>query len=86
MSEDTAVCRGCGRKLDGKPYYMGGDARIPETGRRAGVCHYGGFVCSYGCDWRACLRLEQTMPGHGLNQTKLDGNLDRELRQKWGIE
>jgi hypothetical protein len=70
MSEDqeTAVCRGCGRQLKGKPYYMGGSAYVPSTGKQAKVCHYGGFVCSYTCDTRACRDLESSMPGHSFDQ------------------
>jgi hypothetical protein len=60
---ETAVCRGCGRKLNGKPYYMGGAAYHPETGERCKVNHYGGFVCSRQCDKRASHELENSMPG-----------------------
>ena len=32
-SDEVAVCRGCGRELNGKPCYMGGDAYHPDTRR-----------------------------------------------------
>lgn len=56
---ETAVCRGCGRVLDGKPYHCGGSAYVPGTKTRSNpsgvkaLCHfYGGFVCSAGCNRR----------------------------------
>ncbi len=45
MEQETAICRGCGKILNGKPYYMGGDAYDPVTKERARVNFYGGFVC-----------------------------------------
>jgi len=66
-SEEYATCRGCGMQLDGKPYYMGGRAYVPEAPgqkrREAKVNHYGGFVCSHACDYRASVRQVQSMPG-----------------------
>jgi hypothetical protein len=67
-SDTQAVCRGCGLVLRGKPYFMGGDAYHPRTKRRCPSNHFGGFVCSPQCDWRASLEQEQSMPGHGVTQ------------------
>lgn len=69
-----AVCRGCGKHLRGKPYHMGGEAYDPDTHARARVNYYGGFVCSRPCDYRAALRLEQSMPGHGGQETLSPGS------------
>jgi len=80
---ERATCRGCGRLLDGDAYMYGGRAYDPRTGREAPSCHYGGFVCSKSCDRRACLDLERSMPGHGDRQTRLDGDLDRRIDEKW---
>lgn len=89
MERDKAYCRGCNRTLDGDDYCYGGRAYIPhenpnKTGPRneAKSCHYGGFVCSERCDRRACLDLEQTMPGHSIRQVRLVGDLDRKITQK----
>lgn len=64
-SEETAVCRGCGMALNGKPYHMGGSAYHPQTGARCPSNHYGGFVCSEGCDYKASVELLSSMPGCG---------------------
>lgn len=85
-SDTQAVCRGCGRVMEGKPYHLGGSAHFTDArGRRqtAKSCHYGGYVCSESCDRRACLALEQTMPGHGFDQQRLDGNLDSVITRRW---
>jgi hypothetical protein len=73
--------------LRGKPYYMGGSAYLPleEGGGRALVNHYGGFVCSEGCDYRAALQLEQDMPGHG-GQTRLTPPLSTRIAERWAEE
>lgn len=63
MNQEQAVCRGCGRALRGKPYRFGGDAFIPETGERARINHYGGYVCSRDCDVRSSLEQLRSMPG-----------------------
>ena len=62
---ETAVCRGCGRELDGKPYYMGGSAYVPGTktqnrpyGVKAMGHFYGGFVCSRGCNRRVFAEMK----------------------------
>ncbi len=62
-SKDVAVCRGCGRELQGKPYHLGGDAYNPDTGKRCPKNHYGGFVCSEECDRRASVQQHESMPG-----------------------
>ncbi len=82
-----ATCRGCGRLLDGDAYMYGGRAFVPHEDarkrREAKACHYGGFVCSESCDRRACLELERTMPGHGSDQRRLNGNLDAQITRRW---
>lgn len=72
------------RKLDGKPYYVGGSAYHPETKKLCKINHYGGFVCSRQCDERASLELEDSMPGHGYNPKRTLGCYAREsLRRNW---
>lgn len=79
----TATCRGCGRKLIGKPYYMGGGAILPGPKMEpARVNVYGGYVCSEDCDRRASLDMEQSMPGHG-GQTRLSSYAAESLRKNW---
>lgn len=70
-AEEKAYCRGCGRELKGRAYHTGGIAYIPETWERAKLNFYGGWVCSYDCDLRSSLRVEQTMPGHEASQQRL---------------
>lgn len=79
-------CRGCHRELIGRPYCAGGIARIPETMVPAKSNYYGGWVCSRGCDYRASLELEQSMPGHGYGQQRLDGPALRRIELNWGKE
>jgi hypothetical protein len=86
IPEQTASCRGCGRQLRGKPYYMGGQAFHPETGAQCPANYYGGFVCSKGCDRKASLELEQSMPGHGLGQKSLSLDARKRLDDRWGNE
>lgn len=62
-SSSVAVCRHCGKVLDGKPFHMGGDAYHPETKKRCPKNHYGGFVCSHHCDVMACIEQLSSMPG-----------------------
>lgn len=81
---ETAECRGCGQPLRGRPYCYGGNAYHPRTGEQAKVNHYGGFVCSRECDYRASLRLEQTMPGHGHGQARLGCFSAASLARNWG--
>ncbi len=80
---ERATCRGCGRILSGKPYYMGGRAYHPETGERCPSNHYGGFVCSRSCDFRASLELERSMPGHGDGQQRLGSFARESLERNW---
>ena len=61
----NAICRGCGKVLDGKPYHLGGNAFDPDTGYKCRINHYGGYVCSEYCDRLACLALESSIPGAG---------------------
>jgi hypothetical protein len=79
-----AECRGCGKALRGYPYHMGKPAYLPldEGGGQAKSNHYGGFVCSYQCDYNSALRLEQTMPGH-MEQAHLSPPLSTEIRRRW---
>lgn len=81
--EETAVCRGCGMNLKGKPYRMGGSAYHPKTNEQCPVNFYGGFVCSYRCDEKASLQHERSMPGHGYSQTELSGVSLIALRSNW---
>ena len=81
-TDTQAVCRGCGKLLDGSPYWKGGTAYVPATGRRAQKNHYGGWVCSESCDRRAHLEQEQSMPG-GPGPFSLDPNTSRRITEKW---
>lgn len=82
-SDTEAVCRGCGKVLRGKPYSMGGSAYDPVTGERAKHNHFGGYVCSRGCDHRASLEQERSMPGHGWGQTRLSCYAQEALNRNW---
>lgn len=77
---ETALCRGCRKILNGKPYYKGGQAYIPITGEKAPSNFYGGFVCSEQCDIRVCLEMSSSMPGagkaHSLNSIERKSILD----------
>lgn len=90
MNQETATCRHCGRALIGKAYCYGGAAYIPNAvgvaGRRAPVNYYGGFVCSERCDYQAALELEQSMPGHGWSQRRIDGPALERVRSNWGSD
>lgn len=79
----VATCRGCGRQLKGEPYYTGKLAYIPETGEIAKINYYGGFVCSYRCDFNSSLELEQSMPGHGASQKRLGCFSSKHLKRNW---
>lgn len=83
----VAECRGCGRTIPGKPYYMGGPAPYEHTPERPyhrwRANHYGGWVCSRGCDFRAALNLEQSMPGHGDGQRSPGCYPSGFLDEKW---
>ena len=65
LKELVATCRGCGRALNGKPYYMGGDAFHPVTGERCPISYYGGYVCSEDCDRRSLYEMESIFPRAG---------------------
>lgn len=80
--EVHAECRGCARRLIGKPYYMGGPAYIPETRERARVNFFGGFVCSLACDRRVSLGQLSSMPGAG-EATQLDSHTLESLNRNW---
>lgn len=82
-SDEHAVCRGCGRVLRGKPYWAGGSAYDPRTGERCPVNHFGGFVCSEQCDYRACLEQEQSMPGHGISQKSVGSHCRESIQRNW---
>ena len=75
----VATCRGCGRVLLGRPYYMGQHfAHHPVTGERCPSNHYGGFVCSEACDRKVILSVEESMPGAGKHT-----RFPRELLNDW---
>ena len=82
---EIATCRGCGRKLKGKPYHMGGPAYHPDQGGIIRVCHYGGYVCSRACDIRACIELESSMPRcHTVSEYRqLTGASKARINQNW---
>lgn len=82
-TEAVAVCRGCGRNLKGKPYYMGGEAYHPKTNERCKVNFYGGFVCSEQCDIDAAVELERTMPGHDPTKKAPSYMVMQEIKRKW---
>lgn len=65
MSEEkTAECRGCGMKLVGKPFHMGGQARHPITNALCHVSFWGGFVCSDECDRESDMRQKASIDDH----------------------
>lgn len=80
---DVATCRGCGRELDGAPYYLGGPAYDPITKERCKVNFYGGYVCSERCDYRASIELENSMPGSGPNSAALSCYARDSLNRNW---
>lgn len=89
-TDEQAVCRGCGRHMQGSPYFKGGQAYVPAANPRhefdrtpAKRNYYGGWVCSFSCDRRSSLELERSMPGHGWEQTRLDQESERRLRANW---
>lgn len=81
-NDEKAVCRGCGLVLRGKPYYMGGYAYHPRTGKQCLFSHFGGHLCSEECDRRSYLEQEQSMPGH-QGQRTIDPNTSRQIAAKW---
>lgn len=78
---EQASCRGCHRKLRGDAYMYGREAYLPEGGR-AKVNHYGGFVCSRACDYRASVEMHASMPGCG-GATKPDGSAMARIKRNW---
>lgn len=84
FDKGKASCRGCRKELRGNKYCYGGPAFDPVTNEQAKVCHYGGFVCSFDCDYKAHLELESSMPGH-MGQRSLCVNTVKEMERKWGI-
>lgn len=89
-TDDTPVCRGCGRHLEGSPYFKGGRAFVPApegapSWKRepAKKNHFGGWVCSYDCDRRASLEQERSMPGHDWEQRTLSCYAADALRRNW---
>lgn len=85
MAEEKAKCRGCGKELLGKPYHLGGYAYDPETGKQAKLNFYGGYVCSYQCDVRACLEMSSSMPGAGP-AISLNSPEREQVELNWGKE
>lgn len=81
-SQDKAICRGCGKILNGKPYYTGGSAYHPITNEPCPINQYGGYVCSYSCDKRASMELEGSMPGSNKSQT-LSIYAQNSLKRNW---
>ena len=81
-TDTQAVCRGCGKLLDGSPYWKGGTAYDPVTRKSAKANHFGGWVCSESCDRRAHLEQERSMPG-GPGPDSLDPNTRRRIEAKW---
>lgn len=62
--DEHPICKVCGLRLEVKPYHVGGSAYYnPFTGERCRMNHYGGYVCSEGCDRRASVEVESSMPG-----------------------
>lgn len=81
--EEQAECRGCGKALIGKPFYMGGSAYLPgKSMKPAKVNHYGGFVCSPECDYRVSVDMHSSMP-HCSTATRPDCYAMTTLRSNW---
>ncbi len=76
---DYYSCRGCGIKL----CQSSNGACHPKTKRSVPTCFYGGFVCSEQCDWKACLELERTMPGHGWQQKEPGMIAMQHIKANW---
>ena len=82
VKEENAICRGCGKTLTGKPYYMGKSAYL-DDGKKAKVNFYGGFVCSYNCDYKSSKELENSMPGAGVGKY-LSLMAAQSIKDNWG--
>lgn len=89
-TDTQAVCRGCGKRLGGSPYWKGGAAYVMND--KGGYRHaarrnyYGGWVCSRTCDYRASLELEQSMPGHGHSQRQPCREAMERINSNWPTE
>lgn len=81
---ETAVCRGCGRKLIGKPAEMGEPAFMPITLERVPRSYYGGFVCSANCERKVMKSVGGSMPGRGGNTYRMDSLELAAFRRVWG--
>jgi hypothetical protein len=58
---ETAKCRGCGKILKGKPYHLGRSyVTDPATKKQVKESFYGGYVCSYTCDYESCLKMQNS--------------------------
>lgn len=73
---EQASCRYCKRPLKGEPYYTG------KNNYNYKINYYGGFVCSEGCDTRACLELESSMPGAGP-QKFVSSEANKRIHNNW---
>lgn len=74
----TTECRNCGKLLHGDYPY----AYDPKTKKDAKWNFYGGFVCCYDCDVKACLDLKSSMPGAG-KATSLSSSEQRQININW---
>lgn len=83
--KEKAYCRWCRKELRATDSYCRGGIAYLENGGRAPINYYGDFVCSYHCDWNACLELEQSMPGHGPGQKRVGQEAQRKLNHNWNI-
>ena len=77
-----ATCRYCGKVLKGFPYYTGKQAYIPDTEKPAKVNFYGGWVCSYNCDYNACIDMKSSMPGAGRAKSLSSAEMNR-INDNW---
>lgn len=86
-TDTQAVCRGCGQRLNGSPYFKGGAAYVPRAdgsnGPQAKSNYFGGWVCSRECDYRASLELERDMPGHGHKQRQPGREAMARINANW---
>ena len=80
-SNEYAVCRNCGTRLDGQPYHLGGEAYLSD-GKLARKNWYGGYVCSKTCDIAATLEMKSSFPGAGQAR-KLDSQEYHRIEKAW---
>ena len=83
MTDETAMCRNCRRKLLGRPYYCGGRAYHPETGYKCPSNYYGGFVCSENCDRAVLFEMESSFPGSSGRAYSLSSGAAKRLKDNW---